>query len=366
MFDRKKSKRKLGKQEKRKTELQGKNRATGQKQSYSVKFRDITPGRHYPRLGVANPHGSSGLIQHPTPRRDARRLGVDEATRKKAPSVVVEVGEKSRLHKSRSPPIAYSSLLLRRYHLSVVVVTTFCRAFLVALSTSSSATSTTSPPPPLCNHSPQVASSSSPCWNFENFLNPSRQGTLGCKSTWVVVVKTKPRGQLETDLLEGSEPFQVDATNPAKLVPETGPPNTLRVTLADDNMIITIVPCSRMRFFPRVPAGFVPWRMSRRPPSPGKARRGLNRITTHARKRISNVIELMLEEPWIMYLEVPADVKKRWLEKWAQKFTWANEEKMEIKKSYDYRVSRCYQQIMSDVRVGELQRLMWLSETLRK
>ncbi|MED6212684.1 hypothetical protein PIB30_085945 [Stylosanthes scabra] len=58
------------------------NKATGQKQSYSVKYRELPPRRHYPRLGVAEPQGSSGLIQHPTPRRDARRLGVDEATRK--------------------------------------------------------------------------------------------------------------------------------------------------------------------------------------------------------------------------------------------------------------------------------------------
>ncbi|MED6128271.1 hypothetical protein PIB30_096059, partial [Stylosanthes scabra] len=30
-----------------------KNRATGQKQSYSVKYRELTPRGHYPRLGVA-------------------------------------------------------------------------------------------------------------------------------------------------------------------------------------------------------------------------------------------------------------------------------------------------------------------------
>ncbi|MED6201655.1 hypothetical protein PIB30_097149 [Stylosanthes scabra] len=58
------------------------NRATGQKQSYSVKYRELTPRRHYPRLGVAEPQGSFALIQHPTPRLDARRLGVDEAARK--------------------------------------------------------------------------------------------------------------------------------------------------------------------------------------------------------------------------------------------------------------------------------------------
>ncbi|MED6115541.1 hypothetical protein PIB30_091695 [Stylosanthes scabra] len=54
------------------------------KQSYSVKSRELTPRRHYPRLGVAEPHGSSGLIQHPMPRRDARRLGMDEATQKRS------------------------------------------------------------------------------------------------------------------------------------------------------------------------------------------------------------------------------------------------------------------------------------------
>ncbi|MED6201885.1 hypothetical protein PIB30_099572 [Stylosanthes scabra] len=58
------------------------NRATWQKQSYSVKYRELTPRRHYPHLGVAEPQGSSCLIQHPTPRRDAQRLGMDEATRK--------------------------------------------------------------------------------------------------------------------------------------------------------------------------------------------------------------------------------------------------------------------------------------------
>ncbi|MED6224383.1 hypothetical protein PIB30_083415, partial [Stylosanthes scabra] len=58
------------------------NRATGQKQSYSVNYRELTPRHHYPRLGVAEPQGPFGLIQHPTPRRDATRLGVDEAARK--------------------------------------------------------------------------------------------------------------------------------------------------------------------------------------------------------------------------------------------------------------------------------------------
>ncbi|MED6214746.1 hypothetical protein PIB30_106302, partial [Stylosanthes scabra] len=59
------------------------NRATGQKRSYNVNYRVLTPRRHYPCLGVAMPQELFGLIQHPTPRRDARCLGVDEATRKR-------------------------------------------------------------------------------------------------------------------------------------------------------------------------------------------------------------------------------------------------------------------------------------------
>ncbi|MED6129803.1 hypothetical protein PIB30_111619, partial [Stylosanthes scabra] len=47
-------------------------------------------------------------------------------------------------------------------------------------------------------------------------------------------------------------------------------------------------------------------------------------------------------------------------------FTWPEEEKKEIKKSYDYRAARHYQQIMRDLRQGELQRLQWMNERLRK
>ncbi|MED6210957.1 hypothetical protein PIB30_069015 [Stylosanthes scabra] len=59
------------------------NRATGQKQSYSVKYRVLTPRRHYTRLGVTEPPSPFSLIYQPTPRRDARCLGMDEAARKK-------------------------------------------------------------------------------------------------------------------------------------------------------------------------------------------------------------------------------------------------------------------------------------------
>ncbi|MED6164295.1 hypothetical protein PIB30_088276 [Stylosanthes scabra] len=72
-----------------------------------------------------------------------------------------------------------------------------------------------------------------------------------------------------------------------------------------------------------------------------------NNVYTQA---ISDVIELMLSEPWINYSKVPADVQNRWYEKWA---------------AFDYRAGRRYQQIMRDLRDGELQRLKWLSETLR-
>ncbi|MED6127710.1 hypothetical protein PIB30_090690 [Stylosanthes scabra] len=58
------------------------NRATGQKQSYSDSNRGLTPRRHYPCLGMTEPQVLISLIQHPTPRRDARRQGMDEAARK--------------------------------------------------------------------------------------------------------------------------------------------------------------------------------------------------------------------------------------------------------------------------------------------
>ncbi|MED6177898.1 hypothetical protein PIB30_102481 [Stylosanthes scabra] len=70
----KKCKRKLGKQENRgteKTELQEQNRA-------------LTHRRHYPRLGVAELASILSPILHSTPRRDARRLGVNGAARKLA------------------------------------------------------------------------------------------------------------------------------------------------------------------------------------------------------------------------------------------------------------------------------------------
>ncbi|MED6185429.1 hypothetical protein PIB30_056999 [Stylosanthes scabra] len=60
---------------------------------------------------------------------------------------------------------------------------------------------------------------------------------------------------------------------------------------------------------------------------------------------ISNVIELMLNEPWIMYSESPTGVKKHWFEKWAEKCTWPEAEKEEIRKAYDYRVGRHYQAV---------------------
>ncbi|MED6172263.1 hypothetical protein PIB30_048438 [Stylosanthes scabra] len=75
-----------------------------------------------------------------------------------------------------------------------------------------------------------------------------------------------------------------------------------------------------------------------------------NNVCTQA---ISDVIELMLNEPWINYSEVLADVQKRWYEKWAEGFTWPAEEEKEIRKAFDYRAGRRYQQIMRDLRDGE-------------
>ncbi|MED6164032.1 hypothetical protein PIB30_085740 [Stylosanthes scabra] len=81
---------------------------------------------------------------------------------------------------------------------------------------------------------------------------------------------------------------------------------------------------------------------------------------------ISDVIELMLNEPWINYSEIPEDVQKRWFKKWAEGFTCPEAQSKQIWKSFDYRAGRRYQQIMRDLRGSELQRLKWMSETLRK
>ncbi|MED6108931.1 hypothetical protein PIB30_028913 [Stylosanthes scabra] len=47
-------------------------------------------------------------------------------------------------------------------------------------------------------------------------------------------------------------------------------------------------------------------------------------------------------------------------------FTWPEQEKGQIRKAYDYRAGRRYQQIMRDVHGSELQRLKWLSDGLRR
>ncbi|MED6123064.1 hypothetical protein PIB30_045754 [Stylosanthes scabra] len=45
--------------------------------------------------------------------------------------------------------------------------------------------------------------------------------------------------------------------------------------------------------------------------------KGFNADNNVCTQAISDVIELMLNEPWLNYSEVPADVQKRWFEKWA-------------------------------------------------
>ncbi|MED6126022.1 hypothetical protein PIB30_074375 [Stylosanthes scabra] len=77
---------------------------------------------------------------------------------------------------------------------------------------------------------------------------------------------------------------------------------------------------------------------------------------------ISDVIELMLNEPWLNYSEIPEDVQKRWFEKWAEGFTWPAAESKQIRKAFDYRAGRRYQQIMRVLHGGELQRLKFAND----
>ncbi|MED6129721.1 hypothetical protein PIB30_110683, partial [Stylosanthes scabra] len=109
-----------------------------------------------------------------------------------------------------------------------------------------------------------------------------------------------------------------------------------------------------------------PARQKEKIPITWDGQKGFDPDNNECTQAISDTIQLMLNEPWINYSEIPEDVKRRWFDKWAEGFTWPEEEKKEIKKSYDHRAARRYQQIMRDLRQGELQRLQWMNERLRK
>ncbi|QHN83459.1 uncharacterized protein DS421_20g704940 [Arachis hypogaea] len=51
------------------------------------------------------------------------------------------------------------------------------------------------------------------------------------------MVKTKPRGRIESDRTEGQEPCQIDDPTSSKMVVDTGDPITLRLNVMDDNII---------------------------------------------------------------------------------------------------------------------------------
>ncbi|MED6182605.1 hypothetical protein PIB30_030085 [Stylosanthes scabra] len=108
-----------------------------------------------------------------------------------------------------------------------------------------------------------------------------------------------------------------------------------------------------------------PARQKEKIPITWDGQKGFDLDNNECTQAISDTIELMLNKPWINYSEIPEDVKRRWFDKWAG-FSWPEEEKKEIKKSYGYRAARRYQQIMRDLREGELQRLQWMNERLRK
>ncbi|XP_057740313.1 histone chaperone ASF1-like [Arachis stenosperma] len=59
-----------------------------------------------------------------------------------------------------------------------------------------------------------------------------------CKSSWVVVVKTKLRGCIESDdKIDGQEPYQIDDSTHSKTVVDTDEPITLRSTVINDGII---------------------------------------------------------------------------------------------------------------------------------
>ncbi|XP_020972685.1 nucleoplasmin-like protein ANO39 [Arachis ipaensis] len=79
------------------------------------------------------------------------------------------------------------------------------------------------------------------------WYDPSlRQGTRKHKdyditevnSSWVVVVKTKPRGHIESDdRIEGREPYQIEDPTPSKTVVDTNETISLRFAVMGDDII---------------------------------------------------------------------------------------------------------------------------------
>ncbi|MED6175579.1 hypothetical protein PIB30_079708, partial [Stylosanthes scabra] len=49
------------------------------------------------------------------------------------------------------------------------------------------------------------------------------------------------------------------------------------------------------------------------------------------------VIQLLYDHSWISYGKIPAKVRGRWFQKWAEKFTWPKNKGVYIKKSFQYR-----------------------------
>ncbi|MED6220756.1 hypothetical protein PIB30_047955, partial [Stylosanthes scabra] len=225
-----------------------------------------------------------------------------------------------------------------------------------------------------------------------------------CKSNWVVVVKTKSRGRLETELPETSEPFQVDVPHPARPVPETQPPDTLiNPLVADDVVLIQLnnwmvedeeneepngdtkeeefiddessrdrgrgrgrAALSSKHALSPSPTTSTPGTSQVAPtippaiavPSPQPAATDAQQVDASSQlnvdssfdpdnndctQAISEVFELMLNELWLNYSEIPEDVQKWWFEKWAEGFTWPAAEIKQIWKAFDYRAGRRYQ-----------------------
>ncbi|MED6209739.1 hypothetical protein PIB30_057653 [Stylosanthes scabra] len=63
------------------------------------------------------------------------------------------------------------------------------------------------------------------------------QENLVPKSSWVVVIKTKPRGRIESDQTKGEEPYQTDYPTPSKIVGDTGPLVSLATPQIADEVI---------------------------------------------------------------------------------------------------------------------------------
>ncbi|RYQ87219.1 hypothetical protein Ahy_B09g094695 [Arachis hypogaea] len=65
-------------------------------------------------------------------------------------------------------------------------------------------------------------------------------------------------------------------------------------------------------------------------------------------QKFSDVIKSMYDHPWPTYTQIPTETRDRWFQKWVLRFIWDAKYNLMIKKIYDHRVAKRFQQMMTD------------------